>query len=99
MKNSANSHGWVNPRDIEDIWKVCNPLPPFCSAYAHSPRFLQDHFDYYYREFDEFIFPMTIHPDVSGRPHVLLMHERYVFSVPLSPKWHYTIVLVHYHPC
>ncbi len=99
MKNSANSHGWVNPRDIEDIWKVCNPLPPFCSAYAHSPRFLQDHFDYYYREFDEFIFPMTIHPDVSGRPHVLLMHERYVFSVPFSPKWHYTIVLVHYHPC
>jgi len=38
----------------------------------------KDHFDYYYREFDEFIFPMTIHPDVSGRPHVLLMHERYV---------------------
>ncbi|KAF2416536.1 polysaccharide deacetylase [Tothia fuscella] len=58
MKNSANSHGWVNPRDIEDIWK--------------------DHFDYYYREFDEFIFPMTIHPDVSGRPHVLLMHERII---------------------
>jgi hypothetical protein len=24
MKNSANSHGWVNPRDIEDIWKVRN---------------------------------------------------------------------------
>lgn len=22
MKNSANSHGWVNPRDVEDIWKV-----------------------------------------------------------------------------
>lgn len=22
IKNSANSHGWVNPRDIEDIWKV-----------------------------------------------------------------------------
>lgn len=21
---------------------------------------------------------MTIHPDVSGRPHVLLMHERWV---------------------
>jgi hypothetical protein len=21
---------------------------------------------------------MTVHPDVSGRPHVLLMHERYV---------------------
>ncbi|KAI9739655.1 MAG: hypothetical protein M1834_006373 [Cirrosporium novae-zelandiae] len=58
MKNSPNSHGWANPRDIEQIWK--------------------DHFDYYYREFDEFIFPMTIHPDVSGRPHVVLMHERLI---------------------
>lgn len=27
---------------------------------------------------DEFIFPMTIHPDVSGRPHALLMHERII---------------------
>ncbi|KAJ4172410.1 hypothetical protein NW754_002608 [Fusarium falciforme] len=58
IKNSANSHGWVNPRDVEDIWR--------------------DHFDYFYREYDEFIFPMTIHPDVSGRPHVLLMHERII---------------------
>ncbi|KAJ5257235.1 hypothetical protein N7478_013339 [Penicillium angulare] len=58
IKNSANSHGWVNPRDVEDIWK--------------------DHFDYFYREYDEFVFPMTIHPDVSGRPHVLLMHERII---------------------
>lgn len=24
IKNSANSHGWVNPRDVEDIWKVSN---------------------------------------------------------------------------
>nr|RBR00859.1 hypothetical protein FVER53263_21109 [Fusarium verticillioides] len=38
----------------------------------------KDHFDYFYREYDEFIFPMTIHPDVSGRPHVLLMHERII---------------------
>ncbi|CRG90716.1 hypothetical protein PISL3812_07761 [Talaromyces islandicus] len=22
IKNSANSHGWVNPRDVEDLWKV-----------------------------------------------------------------------------
>ncbi|QRD83422.1 FMN-dependent dehydrogenase-domain-containing protein [Aspergillus flavus] len=58
IKNSANSHGWVNPRDVEAIWK--------------------DHFDYFYREYDEFVFPMTIHPDVSGRPHVLLMHERII---------------------
>lgn len=58
IKKAPNSHGWVNPRDIEDIWR--------------------DHFDYFYREYDEFVFPMTIHPDVSGRPHVLLMHERLI---------------------
>ena len=56
IKNSPNSHGWVNPRDVEDLWK--------------------DHFDYFYENYDEFVFPMTIHPDVSGRPHVLLMHQR-----------------------
>ncbi|KAF7294128.1 Arp2/3 complex subunit Arc16 [Mycena chlorophos] len=37
-----------------------------------------DHFDYFYREYDEFVFPMTIHPDVSGRPHALLMQERII---------------------
>ncbi|KAJ5507362.1 hypothetical protein N7527_009505 [Penicillium freii] len=58
IKNAPNSHGFVNPRDVEDIWR--------------------DHFDYFYREYDEFIFPITIHPDVSGRPHVLLMHERLI---------------------
>lgn len=56
IKAAANSHGFVNARDVEDIWR--------------------DHFDYFYREYDEFIFPITIHPDVSGRPHAILMHER-----------------------
>lgn len=58
IKKAPNSHGFVNARDVEDIWR--------------------DHFDYFYREYDEFIFPLTIHPDVSGHPHVLLMHERCV---------------------
>lgn len=35
-------------------------------------------FDYFYREYDEFIFPMTIHPDVPRRLHALLMHERLI---------------------
>jgi len=69
IKKSPNSHGWVNPRDVEQIW--------------------MDHFDYYYREYDEFIFPMTIHPDVSGRPHVLLMHER-IIGMKLSFTCGYT---------
>lgn len=58
IKKAPNSHGFVNARDVEDIWR--------------------DHFDYFYREYDEFIFPITIHPDVSGRPHVLMMHERLI---------------------
>ncbi len=37
-----------------------------------------DMFTYLYRENDEFIFPITLHPDVSGRPQVLLMHERFI---------------------
>ena len=56
IKKSANSHGFVNPRDIESLWR--------------------DQFDYVYREYDDAVFPITIHPDVSGRPQVLLMLER-----------------------
>ena len=35
-----------------------------------------DQFDWVYREYDYAVFAMTIHPDVSGRPQVLLMLER-----------------------
>ncbi|KAH9884937.1 glycoside hydrolase/deacetylase [Cubamyces lactineus] len=58
IKASPNSHGWVNTRDVEQLWK--------------------DMFTYLYREEENFIFPITIHPDVSGRPHVLLMLERFI---------------------
>lgn len=58
IKKSPNSHGFVNPRDIEQMWK--------------------DQFDWVYREHDYAVFTMTIHPDVSGRPQVLLMHERLI---------------------
>lgn len=58
MKASPNSHGFVNPRDIEELWR--------------------DQFDWVYREMDFAIFPLTIHPDVSGRPQVLLMLERLI---------------------
>lgn len=64
IKGAPNSHGFVNPRDIEELWR--------------------DQFDYCYREYDEFIFPITVHPDVSGRPQVLLMHERY--DLPNTPR-------------
>jgi len=38
----------------------------------------REQFEWCYREYDTFIFPMSIHPQVSGRPHILLMHERLI---------------------
>ncbi|HUY61984.1 MAG TPA: polysaccharide deacetylase, partial [Candidatus Dormibacteraeota bacterium] len=38
----------------------------------------RDQFDWVYREMDYAVFPLTIHPDVSGRPQVLLMLERLI---------------------
>jgi peptidoglycan/xylan/chitin deacetylase (PgdA/CDA1 family) len=58
MKASPNSHGFVNARDIEQLWR--------------------DQFDWVYRELDYAVFPFTVHPDVSGRPQVLLMLERLI---------------------
>ncbi|MER5173871.1 MULTISPECIES: polysaccharide deacetylase family protein [Thioclava] len=56
IKKSPNSHGFVNPRDIEEMWR--------------------DQFDWVYANMDYAVFPITIHPDVSGRPQVLMMLER-----------------------
>lgn len=56
VKKAPNSHGFVNPHDIEQLWR--------------------DQFDWVYREYDYAVFPITIHPDVSGRPQVLMMLER-----------------------
>jgi hypothetical protein len=72
VKDSANSHGFVDPHVIEQKWK--------------------DHFSYLYREERDFVMPITIHPDVSGRPRgflaigvrdadgadVLMMLERFI---------------------
>lgn len=58
IKKNPNSHGFMNPRDIEQLWR--------------------DQFDWVYREMDYAVFAMTVHPDVSGRPQVLLMHERLI---------------------
>lgn len=58
IKASPNSHGFVNPRHLEEMWR--------------------DEFDWVYREMDYAVFALTIHPDVSGRPQVLLMLERLI---------------------
>ncbi|HEV8643198.1 MAG TPA: polysaccharide deacetylase [Methylomirabilota bacterium] len=56
IKKAPNSHGFVNPRHLEELWR--------------------DQFDWVYREHDEAVFTMSIHPDVCGRPQALLMLER-----------------------
>ena len=56
IKSSPNSHGFVNPHDVEESWR--------------------DQFDWVYREYDYAVFTMTVHPDVSGHPQVLMMLER-----------------------
>jgi len=38
----------------------------------------RDQFDFMYREYDFAVFPMTIHPDVSGKAQAVLMHERLI---------------------
>lgn len=58
IKKAPNSHGWVDPKVVEQLWK--------------------DQFDYFYEHEDEFVFPVTIHPDVSGHPHALKMVERII---------------------
>lgn len=70
IKASPNSHGFVNPRDIEQMWR--------------------DQFDWVYAEMDQAVFTMTIHPDVSGRPQVLLMLERLIqyFNSHEGVSWH-----------
>jgi peptidoglycan/xylan/chitin deacetylase (PgdA/CDA1 family) len=45
----------------------------------------KDQFDFLYREHDEGVFPMTIHPDVSGRPQCILMHERWIRYINKHP--------------
>jgi len=61
IKASPNSHGFVNPRHLEEMWR--------------------DQFDWVYREQDYGVVTFTVHPDVSGRPQVLLMLERLIAHV------------------
>jgi peptidoglycan/xylan/chitin deacetylase (PgdA/CDA1 family) len=82
-------HGHEIPLvEIAANWYV-DDLPPMMfiksspnSAGWVSPRDIEDmwkqEFDWVYRELDYGIFPITIHPDVTGRPQNLLMIERLI---------------------
>jgi peptidoglycan/xylan/chitin deacetylase (PgdA/CDA1 family) len=77
--------------EIPANWYL-DDLPPMMfiksSPNSHgfvSPRHLgeswQDQFDWVYREMDYAVVTFTIHPDVSGRPQVLLVLERLIEHV------------------
>jgi hypothetical protein len=38
----------------------------------------RDQFDFFYREYDTFVFCVSCHPQVSGKSNVMLMHERFI---------------------
>jgi peptidoglycan/xylan/chitin deacetylase (PgdA/CDA1 family) len=81
--------------EIPASWHL-DDLPPMMfikrSPNSHgfvSPDVIEkmwrDQFDWVYREYDYAVFPMTIHPDVSGRPHVLMMLERLYHHIISHP--------------
>jgi peptidoglycan/xylan/chitin deacetylase (PgdA/CDA1 family) len=65
-----------------DDWPAFQPKPALGSAGFVDPhqieRFWKEQFEFCYREHDSFIFPISIHPQVSGKPQVLMMHERLI---------------------
>ncbi|MPW19249.1 polysaccharide deacetylase family protein [Paraburkholderia sp. CNPSo 3157] len=70
IKKSPNSHGFMNPKDIEELWR--------------------EQFDWVYREKDEAVFTFCLHPDVAGRPQVLLMLERLIGHMMKHPGVRFT---------
>ncbi|MBO0730033.1 MAG: polysaccharide deacetylase [Acidimicrobiaceae bacterium] len=74
--------------EIPASWYL-DDLPPmmYVKSFPNSHGFVsprdvealwRDQFDWVYRELEYAVFPMSIHPDVSGRPQVLLMLERII---------------------
>ncbi|TIA54407.1 glucose 1-dehydrogenase [Aureobasidium pullulans] len=70
----------IKPSGIVEIpanWHLDDSQHGFISTHELEKLWLEQ-FDYAYEEYDTFIFPMSIHPQVSGKPHVIKMHERII---------------------
>jgi peptidoglycan/xylan/chitin deacetylase (PgdA/CDA1 family) len=65
-----------------DDWPAFQPKPALGSAGFvdphHIERFWKEQFEFCYREYERFVFPISIHPQVSGKPQIILMHERLI---------------------
>jgi len=70
----ANSH--------LDDWPLMQPFGGISSAGYVDPhvieRLWREQFDFLYREYGTFVFPISIHPQASGKPQVILMHEKLI---------------------
>lgn len=81
----------IQPSKIVEVpanWHL-DDWPPFVVSFKSAAsqgyvdpdvieKLWKSQFDYFYREYDTFFFPMTVHPQVSGKPQVILMHERII---------------------
>ncbi len=89
-------HPLVRGRSVDLVEIAANwyldDLPPMMfvkrspNSYGFAnPRDIEqlwvDQFDWVHREMESAVFPLTIHPDVSGRPQVLLMLERVIAHI------------------
>lgn len=63
LPHTPNSHGYVDIRSLEQMWK-----DRFTWLWENGPN--DD------AERNDFIFPLILHPDTSGMPHVIAMVER-----------------------
>ncbi|KAK2809376.1 hypothetical protein FQN50_003835 [Emmonsiellopsis sp. PD_5] len=77
----VSSAGWIETdmNQPAELWMrpMTKIRPRFVDTHVVEKLWMEQ-FDFAYREYDEFIFPMSIHPQVSGNPQVILMHERII---------------------
>ncbi|KAI5238474.1 glucose 1-dehydrogenase [Aureobasidium subglaciale] len=66
--------------DVADVMqgRLCNPCREELERTHELEKLWLEQFDFAYEEYDSFIFPMSIHPQVSGKPQVIKMHERII---------------------
>lgn len=79
---------------------IDNPHSDFATAPMHymlrnpgthgfiNPRDIEvqwkDQFEFFHREYNSFVFTLSLHPQVSGKSNILLMHERFMAWLKLQ---------------
>jgi peptidoglycan/xylan/chitin deacetylase (PgdA/CDA1 family) len=66
-----------------DDWPPLQPSPGRAGSHGYVDvesveRCWKEQFEFAYEEYDGFVFPISIHPQVSGKGHVIRMHDRFI---------------------